>query len=93
MFQSELRGRPGDFPQAGIVGFRREQILAAPHNGPQAGKTLRIVFQQAFHVETPNKTAHATHEDGRHAEQDEQQSKGPANPRAGVVQDFLHGFP
>ena len=93
MFQSELRGCPGDFPQAGIVGFRREQILAASHHRPQAGKRLRIVFQQALHIETPDKTAHTAHEDGRHAEQDEQQSKGPANPRAGVAQHLLHGFP
>ena len=93
VFQSELRGRPGDFPRAGIIGFRRKQILAAPHNGPQTGEALRIVPEQAFHVEAPDKTAHAAHEDSGHAEQAEQQRKGPANPGAGVAQDFLHGIP
>ena len=80
VFQGELRRRPGDFPQTGIIGFRRKQILAAPHNGPQTGEALRIVPQQTFHIKAPDKTAHAAHEDRGHTEQDEQQRKGPANP-------------
>ena len=75
------------------MGFRREQILAAPHHRPQTREGLRVVPEQAFHIEAADKTAHAPHEDGGHAEQNEQQRKGPANPRAGVAQDFLHGFP
>jgi len=93
MLQRELHRRPGDSPQAGIIGCWRKQILAASHHRPQAGEGLRIVFQQTFHVETPDKSAHAPHEDGGHAEQDKQQKKRPANPRAGVAQDFLHGVP
>ena len=80
VFQRELDGRPGDPPRAGIIGFRREQILAAPDDRPQTGKTLRIVFQQAFHIEAPDESADPAHENGGDAEQNEQQRKGPANP-------------
>ena len=71
MLQCKLNRRPGNPPRAGIVGFRRKQILSAPDDRPQTGKGVRIVPQQALHREASDKSNHAAHEDGGEAEQQE----------------------
>ena len=93
VFQRELRGRPGDLPQAGIMGFRRGADTFRALQRAAGRENFRHCFQQAFHSEASNKAVHAPHEDGGYAEQAEQQRKGPANPRSCVVQNFVHGFP
>ena len=85
VFQRKLHRTAGNAPGADIVRLRREQVLAASHNGPQAGKGFCIVLEQAFHVQTADESASSAHVDSGHTKGNQSQTIGPAYPFTAVA--------